>query len=359
MAKSERPAVRHSPEAAGRQRSSVRAGQVRVALGMLGLLCAWLVPIAAPFAIEFVVYAVLTVILQWIIARRLFVGAWRALLMGFADTLFTSLVVQRFGSGTTVLPLIYVMVPALYATTTPRRRVSIILACSGTGIYACMVLLEQLGMLPYAPLLSNAVRPLPSVAVACVVLVTVCTFVTAALTSQLIAALATANARLSDLSQHDELTGLYNRRYVMQRLESELLRARRVPSAVTVAMVDLDGFKRVNDEIGHEAGDAVLQAVAEALLAATRKTDVVARYGGDEFVIVLPSTDPEGARTVSQRMLEGSREAAHRVCPSIPVSASIGTTAFEADDTPAEIIRRVDVQLYAAKRAGGDRITIG
>ena len=95
-------------------------------------------------------------------------------------------------------------------------------------------------------------------------------------------------------------------------------------------MIDLDGFKRVNDELGHDAGDAVLKAVASALLAATRKIDVVARYGGDEFVILLPNTEPDGARAVSVRMLDQARDAARRVCPQIPVSASIGTTALRA-----------------------------
>jgi diguanylate cyclase (GGDEF)-like protein len=179
------------------------------------------------------------------------------------------------------------------------------------------------------------------------------------LTSQLIAALATANERLRDLSQHDELTGLFNRRYVLQRLEDEIARLKRNPAPLMVAMVDLDGFKRVNDNEGHDAGDAVLRAVAGALLTATRKADVVARYGGDEFVVLLPNTEPDGALTVGARMLDQARDAARAVCPAIPVSASIGTTAVRASDDPVEVIRRVDEQLYAAKRAGGDRVLTG
>lgn len=357
MVDSKIPTAKHMTELRDRERSSVRAGQVRVVLGLVGLASGLFVPSAASFAREFIAYALLALVFQWAIARRVFRTVVRVMVMGFVDTIFTSIVVQRFGTGTSILPLIYVMIPALYATTTPLRLVSVILAFAGTGMYAAMVALEQLGVLPYATAVPGALRPDPATAVVCAVVVTVATFVTAGLTGQLILALAHANARLRDLSQHDELTKLYNRRYVMERLEIELVRAERMPGTVTVAMVDLDGFKRVNDEIGHEAGDAVLKAVADALVAATRKGDVVARYGGDEFVVLLPNTDPEGARTVGVRMLDGARQAARQVCPSIPVSASIGTTRLRPNDDAAEVIRRVDERLYAAKRAGGDRIS--
>ena len=124
-------------------------------------------------------------------------------------------------------------------------------------------------------------------------------------------------------------------------------------------MVDLDGFKHVNDELGHDKGDAVLKAVAAALLEATRRVDVVARYGGDEFVILLIGTDPEGTRVASVRILDQARNAARAACPQIPVSASIGTTAVHAGDDALAVIRRVDERLYAAKRAGGDRVESG
>ncbi|MFI5308065.1 MAG: GGDEF domain-containing protein, partial [Polyangiales bacterium] len=275
------------------------------------------------------------------------------------DTFVISFIVQRLGSQTSTLALAYVVTPVLYATSTPRRRIPIILALVGTGSYALMVVLEQLGVLPYGPAIPGVARPDPAYALANVLLVAVCTSGTAILTAQLISALAVANARLRDLSQHDELTGLYNRRYIMQRLDDELSRLRRKPLVITAAMVDLDGFKRVNDEEGHDAGDAVLKAVASALIEATRRIDVVARYGGDEFVILLPDTEGEGARAVSARVLDNARAAARSVCPAIPVSASIGTTTLRATDDPAEVIRRVDEQLYAAKRAGGDRVFSG
>jgi diguanylate cyclase (GGDEF)-like protein len=126
-----------------------------------------------------------------------------------------------------------------------------------------------------------------------------------------------------------------------------------------LAMIDLDGFKRVNDEEGHDVGDTVLREVAAALAQATRRADVVARWGGDEFVILLPNTEPRGAAVLGNRILDQTRAAAQSVCPGIPVSASIGTTVVTADDEPTALMRRVDEQLYDAKRAGGDRIVSG
>jgi diguanylate cyclase (GGDEF)-like protein len=343
----------------GRERMAVRAGRVRIAIGSVGVVAAFSMADIAPYRIAFVAYLVLALVFQRIIAKELFPGIPRALAMGTVDMLFLSFVVQLLGSVSTPLPIVYVAAPVLYATTTSRRRLSIGVASVGMVAFALIVILELIEVLPYAPASPGLPAPDPVYAIMALLLVGLCAFATSALTSQLIRRLEDANARLQDLSQHDELTGLYNRRYVMARLGDELARLSRRPSSLTVAMVDLDGFKRVNDEVGHDAGDDVLRAVAVALLAATRKADVVARIGGDEFVVLLPNTDHDGARAVSMRVLDHARDAARRVCPSIPVSASIGTTLAHAGDDPAELLRRVDEQLYTAKRAGGDRVQSG
>jgi diguanylate cyclase (GGDEF)-like protein len=345
-------------EPRGPGRNAVRAGRVRSAFGLLGLCAAWFVPSLGVDAWAFGAYLAISLICQWIIQRRLFRSVTRAVVMGFLDTAFLSFFVQRSGSLSSPLPLLYVVTPVLYATTTPRRRISMIIAVAGTASYATIVLLEQLGLVAYAPA-SAIARPESGMAVGCVLLVALSTAVTAGLSSQLIWALGQANVRLRDLSQHDELTGLYNRRYAVQRLEDELARSQRNPASATFAMVDLDGFKRVNDEQGHDAGDTVLKAVAAALLSATRRADVVARYGGDEFVILFPGTELEGTLAVGARMLELVREAARQACPAIPVSASMGTTGLRPADDATEVVRRVDEQLYAAKRAGGDRVCTG
>src|SRR5256885_11884015 len=144
-----------------------------------------------------------------------------------------------------------------------------------------MLVLGRGGVLGLAPGQPGVGRPDWILASARFALMALCTWVSAALTSEFISALGAANAKLRDLSQHDELTGLFNRRYIIQRMDAEIARFKRKPGAVALAMIDLDGFKRVNDELGHHAGDVVLKAVAHALLSATRKVDVVARYGGD------------------------------------------------------------------------------
>jgi diguanylate cyclase (GGDEF)-like protein len=342
-------------EARGVTRIAARAGLVRIALAVLGLVASLFVTAFVPYRPAFALYFALALLFQWMI-RRAVHTLTRAVVMGLVDTLFLSFLVQRMGSASSALPLVYVAIPVLYATTTPRRRLAVILCASGTVIYGLILALEVAGALPYAPAQPHLPAPDLSLRVATFLLVAICAWWTAVLSSQLIAALNGVNGRLRDLSQHDELTGLYNRRYVMQRLEEELARQRRSPGTMSVAMVDLDGFKRVNDQEGHEMGDAVLRAVATALLAATRKADVVARYGGDEFVVILPSTDAEGALHAGARIIDGARNAARAVCHAIPVSASVGTTLVRPDDDPSEIIRRVDEQLYAAKRAGGDRV---
>lgn len=353
------PASISPVEAHGRERTALRAGHARIAIGGLGFCASFFIAGAERYTGALAAYLGLAFVFQWIIARRGLKTGARIMAMGVVDTLFASFFVQRLGTLTSVLPLIYVMTPVLYATTTPWRRISLALAFFGTATYAALVLLEQLGLLAYAPATPLVPRPDPATAVAYVCLVALCASVTAALTGRLIAALGLANARFRDLSQHDELSGLYNRRYVIQRLGAEVARIARNPGVVTVALIDLDHFKRVNDEIGHDTGDLVLKAVAGALLSATRKADVVARYGGDEFIILLPDTEAVGAAAVGVRILEQARTAAREVCPTIPVSVSIGTTKLLPTDDTSEVIRRMDEQLYAAKRAGGDRLCAG
>jgi diguanylate cyclase (GGDEF)-like protein len=352
----QRPAFPPARAGRGAERSAVRAGGMRIALGLLGVASTFALPELGEWRSLLLGYVALALLFQWLIVARKLRTFTRVIGMGIVDVSLVSVLVHRLGTVTSVLPIAYVAVPVLYATTTPRRRVPVTLALVGVGQYLVLVVLELAGHLPYAPGVPGTVEPTIALRLASLALVALCSAGCAVLSSQLINALQAANARLRDLSQQDELTGLYNRRYVTARMEDELARRKRKHEPLTVAMVDLDGFKRVNDEEGHEAGDAVLRAVARALLRATRRADVVARYGGDEFLVLLPNTDVEGARAVAARILDLSREAAREVCPVIPVSASIGITAVETDDEPADVVRRVDERLYAAKRAGGDRI---
>lgn len=146
----------------------------------------------------------------------------------------------------------------------------------------------------------------------------------------------------------DPLTGLFNRRYIEQRLEDEIARSQRHGRPLSVILFDLDEFKQVNDTYGHGAGDALLKAFAEKLSKATRGSDASARYGGDEFLVVLPECKPENVQHVLKR-LEGIRvEIEGRV---LPIALSAGWAELLSGEAAKELLARADAALYANKRA--------
>jgi diguanylate cyclase (GGDEF)-like protein len=143
----------------------------------------------------------------------------------------------------------------------------------------------------------------------------------------------------------DPLTGVHNRRFLEEFLNREIARCRRSHHPLSVLLLDLDGFKAYNDEHGHLAGDRVLAAVASSLRKAVRATDVVARYGGDEFVVVLPNTLGEAARRVA-------RELCRAVPPPVSVSVGIGCMGEDVH-TPGQLVAVADAALMRAKQEGG------
>jgi diguanylate cyclase (GGDEF)-like protein len=146
----------------------------------------------------------------------------------------------------------------------------------------------------------------------------------------------------------DPLTGLFNRRYIEQRLEDEIKRSQRHGRALSVILFDLDEFKQVNDTYGHGAGDALLKAFADRLSRATRGSDASARYGGDEFLVVLPECKPENVQHVLKR-LEGIRvEVEGR---NLSVALSAGWAELISGESAKELLARADTALYANKRA--------
>jgi diguanylate cyclase (GGDEF)-like protein len=162
------------------------------------------------------------------------------------------------------------------------------------------------------------------------------------------------NEELERLSTVDALTGLHNRRFLTQRLSDELLRSYREKCSFTVLMADVDEFKKYNDAFGHPAGDEVLRKVASILLASTRAVDCTARYGGEEFAVLLADTVGEGALQVAERIR--ARVAAEEF-PGRTITISIGMAEFPVHGHSAEaVISRADEALYAAKRAGRNRI---
>ncbi|HEY2345040.1 MAG TPA: diguanylate cyclase [Xanthomonadaceae bacterium] len=176
-------------------------------------------------------------------------------------------------------------------------------------------------------------------------------------------ALALANLRLQDTlrtqSIRDPLTGLFNRRYLDVSLGRELARATRHNLPLAVLMLDIDHFKRFNDSHGHEAGDALLAHFAEVLKRHTRSEDIACRYGGEEFTIVLHEADETTARQRAEQIRVATSEmsVAHRHVQLEHVTVSIGLALFPGDGrTPEDLLRRADGALYAAKKAGRNRV---
>jgi len=160
------------------------------------------------------------------------------------------------------------------------------------------------------------------------------------------------------LSRFDAMTTLYSRAFFTAALEQEILRAGRTGRPFAVAMIDLDGLKAANDRFGHDWGDSLLKAVADVLRGDVRVTDVAARYGGDEFVLMLPETDISGAILVAEKVrVDISRVALPHNGAVVRTSASIGIVSFPHDGrSSAELLRRADLAMYEAKRRGRDQI---
>ena len=166
---------------------------------------------------------------------------------------------------------------------------------------------------------------------------------------------------LREQSIRDPLTGLYNRRFMQESLDRELLRAKRKGCPLSVVLLDIDHFKRFNDTFGHEAGDAVLSLVADTLRVHYRGEDVVCRYGGEEFAIILPEMDAEDAakRSESLRVAAKTLRARHLGNVLDGITISIGIATYPAHASGAEELLRVaDSSLYQSKAMGRDRITI-
>ncbi|MCY7416949.1 MAG: GGDEF domain-containing protein [Chloroflexi bacterium] len=160
------------------------------------------------------------------------------------------------------------------------------------------------------------------------------------------------------LARFDPLTGLYNRTHFFAAMERELRLAERASRGFALLMLDLDGLKPVNDTYGHAYGDRLLQGITEVIQRSVRTTDTPARYGGDEFVILLPDTDAAGGYVVAEKLRKDIAALSIRVSDrTIHTSVSVGLVAYPADGaTVEELMTAVDAALYEAKRSGKDRI---
>ena len=170
------------------------------------------------------------------------------------------------------------------------------------------------------------------------------------------------NRALSEVSTRDTLTGLYNRWYVLEKIDSEINRSLRHGSPMSVLMLDLDHFKRINDTYGHAVGDQVLQWVGKTLKESCRVYDVPGRYGGEEFCIVLPETKVGNTTAVADRIKAKMETTTLRIGDAtLNVTASIGIAGVDSVPeegllSPAALLDRADRALYSAKHHGRNRI---
>jgi diguanylate cyclase (GGDEF)-like protein len=172
-------------------------------------------------------------------------------------------------------------------------------------------------------------------------------------------------AELDKLKTHastDKLTDLYNRSYLDLFLENQIEEANRSKKPVSIIMVDLDHFKEINDAHGHNAGDHVLSIFAQVVLKCIRKSDIIARYGGDEFIVVLPDTNTETAHTIAERI----RHDVSNACippvdgdPLSSISCSVGVSTYPVHcNSKHSLIKTSDLALYEAKRSGRNRTIV-
>jgi two-component system cell cycle response regulator len=168
--------------------------------------------------------------------------------------------------------------------------------------------------------------------------------------------------KVKDLSMRDSMTGLYNFRHFLETLRLEIAKAERYEEPLSCIMLDIDNFKSVNDNHGHQVGDMVLKELARSVSLSVRSSDIPARYGGDEFIIVLPRTDKILAGKIAQRLMvlfSGKEIRVPTNKGSVKVTLSIGIACFPQDTTNMdELMKLADDALYTAKREGKDRIVV-
>lgn len=365
MSPEQSPVSRSPRGTRANQQDNVRAGTLRVVLAVFCLAALpFLLPTTQQYIWVLVAYLSSTILFQLAIAKDIG-GAYRVLLGGIADVGFLTFIVHRMGSLSTPLITAYLAIGTFNALAVPAWA-AVTLALVGILSYAGVRYAEALHFLPYAPDFPElaALRPDLYSALSSVLVLGTFVGVSTGISLRIVRALHTreeelrkANVKLEELSQQDPLTLLYNRRYFVRRAGEELERVRR-GHPMALLMLDLDGFKQVNDTFGHLTGDDVLRAVATAIQGSVRTVDVVGRFGGDEFVVMLTNTVSEEALIVARRLITRIHDAAAKVAPTRPVTASIGIALARADHDVTILFNLADDAAYLAKQAGGNRFSL-
>jgi diguanylate cyclase (GGDEF)-like protein len=340
--------------------ATLRAAFVRV---VFAIIATAVLPLIYPELADkrgiFILYSANAVVMLGLVWRHVAPRA-RPIIGGLIDMCFITWIVHRVGSVNTIVVSLYVVAGTLNGLVV-GFRIAMTLALFGAAMYAAMLVAELSGWIPHAPdapawaPVSGA--PDGQAVAAATVFVALLTTISAMLTGKLVDTIRKHEAELEELSQRDPLTHLHNRRHLLGRLEDELARLRR-GHPLSVLMIDLDGFKRVNDGHGHLRGDALLVELAQALLGSVRETDLVGRYGGDEFLIILPDTQLAAAQLVADRVTKAVCQVGVAFDARIPVTASAGIALGEPADNVRTLVQRADENAYRAKQAGGNRVVV-
>jgi two-component system, cell cycle response regulator len=177
--------------------------------------------------------------------------------------------------------------------------------------------------------------------------------------NQMLKELQESEKKFQQLSIVDELTRLYNVRHFQSQLETEVDRANRYGHPLTLLMIDVDNLKKINDTYGHQAGDAVLAMFGRIVHRCLRKTDLAFRYGGDEFVVILPEATADQALVVAERVRQELKNEVFipkEGMPAAPVTVSIGVAHYREEEDMHAFARRADLKMYSAKKNGKDRV---
>lgn len=287
----------------------------------------------------------------------------RAIVGAVNDLFMLTILMHAIGSTVSVVSTLYVFAAALN-TLTVGPRVGFITATLACTFYAGLLVAEYVFDFSMLRLMGRPPNELVSSAEAFAswlltsLLVIATTLIVASLVRTNQARerqLREANDRLLALTNRDALTDLWNRRYLFQRIESAIAKGKL--GRFALAVFDLDGFKAVNDTYGHLEGDSLLQGIACKLVEEAGPNDVVCRFGGDEFVVLLRHVDATEAGERVERMRRGVRDAALSFRSDCPVTASVGLTMSRPDDDAEALMRRADALAYTAKRRGRDRLS--